>query len=118
MATFSPIFREQQVGPADTLVRRPRPDSLQIEHETRAILTERPHDYPPRNFASPWTIQAPVPFAFRLHCFEDLSSLYSSISSAGINTVRFAAGTVIIILSSREFGSETSLLSTSFKLRP
>lgn len=49
------IFREHQVGPADTLVRRPLPDSLQIEHDSRAILTERPHDHPPRYFASPWT---------------------------------------------------------------
>jgi len=36
------IFREHQMGPADTLVRRLRPDSLQIEHDSRAILTESP----------------------------------------------------------------------------
>lgn len=34
------IFREHQMGPADTLVRRPRPDSLLIPHDSRAILTE------------------------------------------------------------------------------
>jgi hypothetical protein len=36
------IFREQYAGPTDTLVRRPKPDSLQIEHDSRAILTESP----------------------------------------------------------------------------
>lgn len=59
------IFREHQVGPADTLVRRPWPDSLQIQHDSRAILTERPHDHPPRYFASTWTIQAPDPRCIR-----------------------------------------------------
>lgn len=36
------IFREHQAGPAYTLVRRPRFDSLQIQHVSRAILTENP----------------------------------------------------------------------------
>lgn len=38
------IFREHQVGPADILVSRPRPDSLQIEHDSRAIKWLRHRD--------------------------------------------------------------------------
>lgn len=53
------IFREHQVEPADTHFRRLRLDSFQIEHDSRAILTESPYDHPPRYFASAWAIQAP-----------------------------------------------------------
>lgn len=65
LAVSKMIFREHQVVPADTLVRRLRPDSLQIEHDSRAILTERFYDPPPRYIPSPRTIQAPDPRCIR-----------------------------------------------------
>ena len=55
------IFRAHQLKPADTLVRRPRPDSLQLEHDSSAILIESSYDHPPHYFATPLTIQTPDP---------------------------------------------------------
>ena len=59
------IFREHHSGPACKIFRRPGGHSLQIQHDSRAILTESPYDHPPRYLASPRTIQTPNPRCIR-----------------------------------------------------